>query len=71
MKNIEELKAFGRRVKHLRLQAGMTQLDLSVEADIGTRTVQKIELAEGPVSIELVFSIAKALKVTPDILFRD
>jgi DNA-binding XRE family transcriptional regulator len=63
--NLNEATAFGQRVRELRNLRKMTQVELALEADIDERTVRRIEKAQSIISLDLFFSIAKALQVSP------
>lgn len=63
-------KAFGNRVKSLRIAQGLTQLDLAVKIDVTDRLIQRIEAGEGFTSIKNVYRIAFALDISISKLFE-
>lgn len=64
MKNTAQLKEFGRHLRRLREEAGMSQQDLADTADIAKITVQRIENAKYSATLDMMVTLAKALKVT-------
>lgn len=66
------LSTFGKRVRELREQRGMTRKLLAREANVSERYLGQLESGEGNVSIILLRRIASALKVTlGEILIRE
>lgn len=57
------LKSVGNKVKKLREAKGLSQHDLSIEADIPKNQVGRIERAEINTTIISLFKISKALQV--------
>ena len=55
-------------IKDLRLKEKITQEQLSALCDVDVRTIQRIEKGKQNISISLLFAIAEALNVTPNIL---
>jgi len=70
VKNVREIKQFGERLRTLRREAKMSQEQLSWDAEIGLRSVQRLESGQNAASIDLIFSISKALNINPDELFK-
>lgn len=64
MKNPEVVKSFGVHLRRLREQRNMSQQALADEADIAKMTVQRIENAKFSATIDVLASIARALKIT-------
>lgn len=62
---------FGSKVKMLRLERGMSQEALALEADLDRTYIPSIEKGERNVSIVVVEKIAKALKVTISDIFYE
>lgn len=63
--------AFGKQVKTLREEKGLTQLDLAIRAEMDVRQIQRIEHGQINTSIGNVFLIARALGVTTsDVVYR-
>lgn len=63
------IREFGNRVRNAREQAGLTQLDLAVKAEIDIRQIQRIENSENATSIVNAYRIAKTLDVNIQKLF--
>ena len=57
------LNNFGKRVKKIRMEKGMSQNELSFESDIPKSQIVRIEQGEINTGISSVVAIAKALKV--------
>lgn len=64
-------KKFGKQVKKLRLEKGLSQEKLAYEADLDRTYIPSIEKGERNVSITVIEKIAKALKVKISILFDE
>jgi transcriptional regulator with XRE-family HTH domain len=64
-------KKFGKKVKKLRLEKGLSQEKLAYEADIDRTYIPSIEKGERNVSITVIEKIAKALKVKISVLFDE
>jgi transcriptional regulator with XRE-family HTH domain len=57
--------AFGRVLRALRQDAGMTQEELGLEADLRRTYVSILELGQQQPSLESLLKLAAALKVRP------
>jgi len=64
-------KQFGRRIKQLRKERGMTQEQLALTANIERSYLGAIERGERSPTLDKISSIAKALKVSIEKLFRE
>jgi len=64
-------KKFGKQVKKLRLEEGLSQEKLAYEADLDRTYIPSIEKGERNVSITVVEILAKALKVKITDLFNE
>lgn len=53
--------AFGKVLRKLRLEAGLTQEDLGLEADLRRTYVSILELGQQQPSLTTIFKLAKAL----------
>ena len=62
---------FGKRIKELRIVAGITQDGLAAKIDMDRSYVGFIERGERNPSLEVVFNIAMALGVKPVDLLKD
>lgn len=69
--NIMDIKIkFGKQVKKLRLERGLSQEKLAYEANLDRTYIPSIEKGERNVSITVIEKIAKALKVNITDLFN-
>ena len=57
--------AFGRVLRRLRVEAGVTQEDLGLEADLQRKYISLLELGQKQPTITTVFKLASALNVKP------
>jgi transcriptional regulator with XRE-family HTH domain len=64
-------KKFGKQVKKLRLEKGLSQETLAYEADLDRTYIPSIEKGERNVSITVIEKIAKALNVKISVLFDE
>jgi transcriptional regulator with XRE-family HTH domain len=62
--------AFGKVIRELRLNVGLTQEQLGLEADLRRTFVSLLELGEQQPSLTTLFKIAPALGVTPSEIVR-
>lgn len=63
VKNPAGIKAFGAHLRHLREQRGMSQQELADYADCAMMTVHRIETAQFSATLDVLVSLAKALKM--------
>ncbi len=65
MKKAEVLKIVGQNVKRIRLEKGLTQVDLvgKIEARIDTTNISRIEKGRTNATIHTLFRISQALEV--------
>jgi transcriptional regulator with XRE-family HTH domain len=68
-KNVEAIKAFGKRVRGLRTSLGLSQEQLANEADIPLSQVGRIERGEVNTTISTIAVLAKALNIEIKELF--
>ncbi len=66
----DRLKAFGNRVRQLRLCRGLSQESLAHEAGLHRTYVGAVERGERNVSLRIIWRLAEALGVMPGALFR-
>ena len=66
----KDLQKFGKRLKALRLDHNLTQLELAEILDMSPNFIGMIERGERNTTIENVFKIARALNVKPFNLFE-
>lgn len=57
--------AFGKVVRRLRIDAGLTQEQLGFEAELRRTYVSILELGQQQPSLTTIIKIAQALKITP------
>ncbi|MEO0899602.1 MAG: helix-turn-helix transcriptional regulator [Bacteroidota bacterium] len=55
----EFLTAFGKRVKELRKERGMTQVELEAKSGLDVRQIQRIEAGDVNFTIETLLRLAK------------
>lgn len=68
---MEIKEKFGKQVKRLRLEKGLSQEALALLADLDRTYIPSIEKGERNVSITVIEKIANALKVKISILFDE
>ncbi|MBD1383747.1 helix-turn-helix transcriptional regulator [Mucilaginibacter rigui] len=69
IKNDEVIKAFGRRLRDLRISTGLSQEQLANEAEIPLSQVGRIERGEINPTLSSINVLAKALKIEIKELF--
>lgn len=67
----KDLQKFGKRLKALRLDHNLTQLELAEILDMSPNFIGMIERGERNTTVENVFRIARALNVKPSNLFEE
>lgn len=67
----KDLQKFGKRLKALRLDHNLTQLELAEILDMSPNFIGMIERGERNTNVENVFKIARALNVKPSNLFEE
>jgi transcriptional regulator with XRE-family HTH domain len=67
----KEVKLFAKRVHELRVARGFSQEKLAEVAGIHRNYVGRLERAEHNPSLDLICTLARALKVKPAALFED
>lgn len=60
----------GEFVREKRLEKPWTQEELSAEAGVSSRSLQKIEAGDRIPSLETIFKLAYALGITPDTIIN-
>ncbi len=66
-----DLQKFGKRLKSLRTDRDLTQLQLAEILDMSPNFIGMIERGERNTTVENVFNIARALGVKPSNLFEE
>lgn len=69
IKNHEVIKAFGQRVRELRLSQNLSQEELANLADIPLSQVGRIERGEVNATLSSISALANALKINIDTFF--
>jgi len=67
---VDVLGVFGRAIKSLRLEKGLTQEELAYECQLHRTYISGIEQGTRNVSLINIIKISKALKVTPSQLLK-
>ena len=67
----KDLQNFGKRLKFLRLDKELTQLELAEILDMSPNFIGMIERGERNTTVENVFKIARALGIKPSVLFEE
>ncbi|WP_293165782.1 helix-turn-helix domain-containing protein [Muricauda sp. TY007] len=67
--DMEVMGVVGKKIRQLRKESGMSQFQLSIEADLTKNQIGRIERAERNTSLVTLNRIAKALKVQLHELF--
>lgn len=67
----KDLQKFGRRLKGLRVERDLTQLELAEILDMSPNFIGMIERGERNTTVENVFKIARALNIKPSNLFEE
>jgi transcriptional regulator with XRE-family HTH domain len=61
---------FGLRLRKLRESKNISQQALADDAEVAISTIQRIEQAKMVTNIDIVLSLAKALDILPEELFK-
>ena len=64
-------EAFGRVLRKLRLEAGMSQEQLGLESGVQRNFISLIETGQNQPTITTVFRLAEALKIKPSALIAE
>lgn len=67
----KDLQKFGKRLKALRLDHNLTQLELAEILDMSPNFIGMIERGERNTTVGNVFKIARALNIKPSNLFEE
>lgn len=68
--NIEYQQVFGKRVRELRKERELSQIELAAKVGIDRSYMGFLERGERNPSLEVITKIAEALSVTPDELLK-
>ncbi len=61
----DSLRAFGERIREVRLMRGLTQIELAQNAGVDRKTISRIENSRFSPSLINVYAIADALEIDP------
>ncbi|WP_159437390.1 helix-turn-helix domain-containing protein [Hymenobacter daecheongensis] len=64
VKNAAVLQAFGTHIRKLREARGFSQQELADHADVAKATIQRIEQAKFSVTLDVLVSVARVLRVS-------
>ena len=65
-------KSIGKNIQALRIECGMTQVELAEKAGVSTDHISHIEIGSGSISLPLLLEICRLLNTTPnDILLGE
>lgn len=67
----KDLQKFGKKLKFLRLEKNLTQIELAEIINMSPNFIGMVERGERNTTVENVFKISRALKVKPSSLFED
>jgi transcriptional regulator with XRE-family HTH domain len=67
---MNQLKLFGRRLRAVRKAAKLTQEDAAERASLNPKYLGQIERGEKRPSFDALMALAKALQVSPSVLFQ-
>lgn len=59
-----ESRKIGKNLKKIRLQKGLTQIDVAVAANLNRTYISRIESGKARVTYNLFFQLAKGLEIT-------
>jgi transcriptional regulator with XRE-family HTH domain len=62
---------FGQRLKTVRKEKGMTQIELAELASIGNKYISNIERGKVSISMDTFMKLVNALQVSPNYLLKD
>ncbi len=65
------LLQFGKRLRKLRIDSGLSQEDLANDSNIPINQIGRIERAQINTTLKTIFKIAKALDIDVKELFKD
>jgi len=68
--NIEYQQVFGKRIRELRKERELSQIELAAKVGIDRSYIGFLERGERNPSLEMIAKIAEALDVTPDELLK-
>ena len=66
----EFIKNIGKRIRELRLERSMTQLDLAIASNIDERQIQRLEASHTSPTIKTLYKVSKALDIEMYLLLK-
>lgn len=70
LRDPEAITLFGRHLRQLRQQQGLTMEDLAYQSGVAYNQLGRIELGEINTTISTVFALARGLQIKPTLLFE-
>jgi transcriptional regulator with XRE-family HTH domain len=67
---LNDSERFGQRLRKIRESAGFKQVQLARLLDVDSKHLSRLERGKVNPSFELIFRIARTLKVSPEVLFE-
>jgi putative transcriptional regulator len=67
---LNDSERFGRRLRTIRESAGFKQVQLAQLLDVDSKHLSRLERGKVNPSFEIIFRIARILKVSPSLLFE-
>jgi DNA-binding CsgD family transcriptional regulator/DNA-binding XRE family transcriptional regulator len=64
-------RAFGERIRDLRIEAGLSEGDLAARCGVARSTIKKTELGRGEPRLSLILTLCDGLGVSPGVLMGD
>ncbi len=58
-----QIKIFGERIKELRLSHSMTQEELGAKTGISGRSIQRIEVGDVAIGLNVIFALAQTFDI--------
>jgi transcriptional regulator with XRE-family HTH domain len=69
-RDLELIKAFAQVLRQARADKGLTQEELAFEAGVDRTFIGLLETAKRQPSLSVIFALARALEVRPELLIR-
>lgn len=66
----KQLLEFSLRIKELRKDRGLTQVDLAAEMDVDVRTIKNLEKGDYNPTLIIILSLSEALKIKASELLK-
>ncbi len=66
-----QIKRFGKHIKKLRVENGLTQIELADKSGLTSRTIQRIEAGDFASTLHILIALGKAFGKTPGDLINE